>query len=279
METIDRKLYDAVMGFAVGDALGVPYESRQRGHFNCTGMIGYGTHSQPLGTWSDDTSMLIATMASIKKNGGRVVTDDIRDNYRDWLIRGLYTPRGEVFDVGDTTARALREWQPGRSERDNGNGSLMRVLPLAFCDCTDDDVRNVSAITHAHWISKEACVIYVNVAARLLAGEKIGDIIPTLDFQKPFERLRRIDRMGRGQIRSSGYVVDTLEAALWAVSHTGDWEKGYKNDVLHAVNLGDDTDTVGAVTGGLAGIIYGVDEARDWVDLLVNRQEIMKWLW
>ena len=276
---MNRKLYDAVIGFAIGDALGVPYEFRQRGHFNCTAMTGYGTHGQPAGTWSDDTSLLIATLASLKKHGGRVVTEDMRDNFRDWLISGKFTPRGEVFDVGGTTSRALREWKPGRSERDNGNGSLMRILPLAFVDCTNDDVRNVSAITHAHWISKEACVIYVHVAERLLRGDKIKDIIPTLDFIKPFDRLKNIDKLGRGQIRSSGYVVDTLEAALWAVSHEGDWEKGFKNDVLHAVNLGDDTDTVGAVTGGLAGIIYGVNEARDWSDLLVNRKEITKWLW
>ncbi len=276
---MNRKLYDAVIGFAIGDALGVPYEFRQRGHFNCTGMTGYGTHGQPAGTWSDDTSLLIATLASLKKHGGRVVTDDMRDNFRDWLISGKFTARGEVFDVGGTTSRALREWKPGRSERDNGNGSLMRILPLAFVDCTNDDVRNVSAITHAHWISKEACVIYVHVAERLLRGDKIQDIIQTLDFIKPFDRLKNIDKLGRGQIRSSGYVVDTLEAALWAVSHEGDWEKGFKNDVLHAVNLGDDTDTVGAVTGGLAGIIYGVNEARDWSDLLVNRKEITKWLW
>ncbi len=276
---MDRKLYDAVMGFAIGDALGVPFEFRQRGHFTCTGMVGYGSHGQPLGTWSDDTSMMLATMASLKKNGGKVVTNDIRDNYRDWLIRGLYTANGDVFDVGNLTERALREWQPGRSERDNGNGSLMRSLPLAFVDCTDDDVRNVSAITHAHWISKEACVIYVNVAARLLEGEDISDIIPTLRYIKPFDRLKQIDRCGRGQIRSTGYVVDTLEAVLWSVSHRGDWEKGFKQDVLHAVNLGDDTDTVGALTGGLAGIIYGIDEARDWMNLLVNRQEIIKWMW
>lgn len=276
---MDRKLYDAIIGFAVGDAIGLPYESRQRGHFTCTGMVGYGTHGQPLGTWSGNTSLTLATLASLKKSGGRVVTDDMRDNYRDWLIRGLYTARGETFDASGTTERALMEWQPGRSERDNDNGALKRVLPLAFVDCTDDDVRNVSAITHAHWISKEACVIYVNVAARLLDGEAIGDIIPTLDFFKPFERLNELNHYGRGQIRSGIDVVGTLEAALWAVSREGDWKKGFKQDVLHAVNLGGDTNTVGALTGGLAGIIYGVDEARDWADLLVNRQEIVKWLW
>lgn len=276
---MNLKLRDAIMGFAIGDALGVPYEFRQRGHFNCIGMTGYGTHGQPAGTWSDDTSMTLATLASLKKNGGEVVTDDMRDNYRDWMFNGKYTASGEVFDVGETTAKALREWQPGRGERENGNGSLMRVLPLAFVDCTYDEVRNVSAITHAHWIAKEACVIYIYVAKSLLAGKTMDEIIPTLKFIKPFDRLSEIDKLGRGQIRSSGYVVDTLEAALWAVSHKGDWEKGFKNDVLHAVNLGGDTDTVGAVAGGLAGIIYGIGEARDWMDLLVNRQEIEKWLW
>lgn len=276
---MNQKLRNAIMGFAIGDALGVPYEFRKRGHFNCIGMTGYGTHGQPAGTWSDDTSMTLATLASLKKNGGKVVTDDMRDNYRDWLYNDKYTASGEAFDVGGTTEKALREWKPGRGERDNGNGSLMRILPLAFVDCTYDEVRNVSAITHAHWISKEACVIYVYVAKSLIAGRTMDEIIPTLNFIIPFERLKEIDKLGRGQIRSSGYVVDTLEAALWAVSHKGDWEKGFKNDVLHAVNLGGDTDTIGAVAGGLAGIIYGVDEARDWMDLLVNRKEIEKYLW
>ena len=274
-----NKMTDAILGLAIGDALGVPYEFKQRGSFTCTDMVGHGTHDQPAGTWSDDTSMTLATLDSLKNNNGKVVTDDIRRNFNDWLGHGDYTADGEVFDAGITTCTALRNGKPAVGEWDNGNGSLMRILPLAFVDCTDDEIRAVSAITHGHWISEEACVIYVHVAKRLLAGEDISSIIPTLNYEKPFDRLKFINNLDISQIKSSGYVVDTLEAALWAVSHEGDWEKSFRNDILAAVNLGKDTDTVGAVAGGLAGIIYGLGEVRDWVDQLRNKEEIMDCLW
>ena len=274
-----NKMTDAILGLAIGDALGVPYEFKQRGSFTCTDMVGHGTHDQPAGTWSDDTSMTLATLDSLKNNNGKVVTDDIRRNFNDWLGHGDYTADGEVFDAGITTCTALRNGKPAVGEWDNGNGSLMRILPLAFVDCTDDEIRAVSAITHGHWISEEACVIYVHVAKRLLAGEDISSIIPTLNYEKPFDRLKFINNLDISQIKSSGYVVDTLEAALWAVSHEGDWEKSFRGDILAAVNLGKDTDTVGAVAGGLAGIIYGLDDVSDWVDQLRNKEEIMDCLW
>lgn len=273
------KMRDAVLGLAIGDALGVPYEFKVRGSFTCTDMVGNGTHDQPAGTWSDDTSMTLATLDSLKNNDGRIVPDDIRRNFNNWLKHGDYTVDGDVFDAGITTCTALRKGKPAMGEWDNGNGSLMRILPLAFVDCTDDEIRAVSAITHGHRISEEACVIYVHVAKRLLAGEDISTIIPTLNYEKPFERLRYISDLDSSQIKSSGYVVDTLEAALWAVSHKGEWEKSFRGDILAAVNLGKDTDTVGAVAGGLAGLIYGLDDVRDWVDRLRNKEEIMDCLW
>ena len=184
-----------------------------------------------------------------------------------------------MFDAGITTCTALKKGRPAVGEWDNGNGSLMRILPLAFVDCTDDEIRAVSAITHGHWISEEACVIYVHVVKRLLAGEPIASIIPTLENKKPFDRLRYINTLDISQIKSSGYVVDTLEAALWVVSHEGDWEKGFRNDILAAVNLGKDTDTVAAVAGGIAGIIYGLEDVHDWVEKLRNKEEIIDCLW
>ena len=258
------KLYDAILGLAIGDALGVPYEFEQRGSFICSNMVGYGTHNQPEGTWSDDTSMTLATLDSLKNNN---------------VLYGDYTVNGEVFDAGITTCTALKKGRPAVGEWDNGNGSLMRILPLAFVDCTDDEIRAVSAITHGHWISEEACVIYVHVVKRLLAGEPIASIIPTLENKKPFDRLKYINTLDISQIKSSGYVVDTLEAALWVVSHEGDWEKGFRNDILAAVNLGKDTDTVAAVAGGIAGIIYGLEDVHDWVEKLRNKEEIIGCLW
>lgn len=273
------KLYDAILGLAIGDALGVPYEFKQRGSFICSDMVGYGTHNQPEGTWSDDTSMTIATLDSLKNNNGIIVTEDICRRFNYWLLYGDYTVNGEVFDAGITTCTALKKGRPAVGEWDNGNGSLMRILPLAFVDCTDDEIRAVSAITHGHWISEEACVIYVHVAKRLLAGEPIASIIPTLEYKKPFDRLKYINTLDISQIKSSGYVVDTLEAALWVVSHEGDWEKSFRNDILTAVNLGKDTDTVAAVAGGMAGIIYGLEDVLDWVEKLRNKEEIIECLW
>ena len=273
------KLYDAILGLAIGDALGVPYEFEQRGSFICSDMVGYGTHNQPEGTWSDDTSMTLATLDSLKNNNGIIVTEDICRRFNYWLLYGDYTVNGEVFDAGITTCTALKKGRPAVGEWDNGNGSLMRILPLAFVDCTDDEIRAVSAITHGHWISEEACVIYVHVAKRLLAGEPIASIIPTLENKKPSDRLKYINTLDISQIKSSGYVVDTLEAALWVVSHEGDWEKGFRNDILAAVNLGKDTDTVAAVVGGIAGIIYGLEDVHDWVEKLRNKEEIIGRLW
>ena len=148
------KLYDAILGLAIGDALGVPYEFEQRGSFICSDMVGYGTHNQPEGTWSDDTSMTLATLDSLKNNNGIIVTEDICRRFNDWLLYGDYTVNGEVFDAGITTCTALKKGRPAVGEWDNGNGSLMRILPLAFVDCTDDEIRAVSAITHGHWISE-----------------------------------------------------------------------------------------------------------------------------
>ena len=279
---MNKKLYDAVLGLAIGDALGVPYEFKKRGTFLCKDMVGYKTHHQPKGTWSDDTSMVLATLDSLKSNDGKIVPTDMFERFNRWLQNSDYTPFGEVFDAGIATCKALKTGKPQSGEYDNGNGSLMRILPLAFVPCTEDEIRAVSAITHGHRISMDACVIYVHVVRRLLAGENINEIIPTLQYDKPFDRLHRIDQLSAQEIKSSGYVVDTLEAALWAVSHKSNEagkEKSFRKDLLDAVNLGSDTDTVGAVAGGLAGIIYGLDDMTDWVEALQNRQELERYLW
>ena len=279
---MNKKLYDAVIGLAIGDALGVPYEFKKRGTFLCKDMVGYKTHHQPKGTWSDDTSMVLATLDSLKSNDGKIVPTDMFERFNRWIRNSQYTAHGEVFDAGIATCKALKTGKPQTGEYDNGNGSLMRILPLAFVPCTDDEIRAVSAITHAHRISMDACVIYVHVANRILAGEDINEIIPTLQYDKPFDRLHRIDQLSAQEIKSSGYVVDALEAALWAVSHKSadaGKEKSFRSDLLDAVNLGSDTDTVGAVAGGLAGIIYGLDDEADWVEALQNRQELERYLW
>lgn len=271
-------LKDAIIGLAVGDALGVPVEFKRRGSFTVKDMQGYGTHNQPPGTWSDDTSMTIATCASIKRKGC-IDYCDLMHCFHEWYDTGAYTVDGTVFDIGSTTFRAINQYHNGgvptrcgmSSASANGNGALMRILPLAFIDSTEEEICNVSKLTHAHEISQKACCIYVDIAKRLLNGEDINDILLLLSYQVPFNRLLCLASLSEPFIQSSGYVVHTLEAALWCLVNTNTFEQC----VLKAVNLGDDTDTTAAVAGGLAGIIYGYDNIpKKWIATLRNVRAI-----
>ncbi len=263
-------LKSAIYGLAVGDALGVPFEFKKRGTFHCEGMTGHGTYNQQAGTWSDDTSMTLATCQSIKDKQG-ICEKEIRKNFLAWLNTGAFTPDGVVFDCGVTTYEALHRGTGSRDFHSNGNGSLMRILPLALIDCTDEEIDAVSAITHAHEISKEACRIYVTIARSLLAGENLRSAIQAVETSEVFERIHELEYLSEAEIKSSGYVVDTLEASLWCLLQTDN----YQNAVLKAVNLGDDTDTVGAVTGGLAGILYGYSGIPgEWIDVLRKKELI-----
>lgn len=249
-----KALADAVWGAAVGDALGVPYEFKARDGFSCTGMVGYGTHNQPAGTWSDDTALLLATCDSIKQCG-RVDVSDMLDRFRNWNDMGDYTPDSQVFDIGIATSKALHTGLGGTDEWSNGNGSLMRIAPLAFCDATDDEVRAVSAITHAHRVSTEACVEFVHMLRQAAT-----------DPSELHERLRSLlGGVPRSEVKSGGFVRDTLQASLWCFATTD----SYRDCVLTAVNLGSDTDTTACVAGALAGTAYGVDAIpQEWRDTL-----------
>ena len=249
-------LRDCIYGLAVGDALGVPYEFRPRGTFECTDMVGYGTHEQPAGTWSDDTSMTLAACDSIRELG-RIDIADMRDKFVSWIANGEYTIDG-VFDYGGTTARALRSGKGGSGERDNGNGSLMRIAPLAFTDATDEEICEVSAITHAHRTSTDACVIFVELMRGVM-----NDVLP--------EWALHLNDVSEHEIRSGGFVRDTLKAATWCFVNTA----SYEDCVLTAVNLGDDTDTTAAVAGALAGTVYGIDAIpQEWIDNLRGKELI-----
>ena len=253
------KLRDAIYGFAVADALGVPFEFKKRGTFICSDCVGFGSWNKEAGTWSDDTSMTLATCKSIKDKN-KIDIEDIRKNFKDWLFNDDFTADGKVFDVGGTTREALTLNQGMVDYYSNGNGSLMRILPLAFTNASDAEIEEISAITHAHEISKKACLDYVHLSRKLIAGENIED----LGFDE-------IKKKKEDEIQSTGFVLHTLEAAIWCILNTS----SYKEAVLKAVNLGDDTDTTAAVTGGLAGIIYGYDEIpRKWIDKLKNKKLI-----
>lgn len=310
----DRRKYIAgsVRGLIVGDALGVPVEFRDREYLRenpVTDMMEYGTHHQPKGTWSDDSSMMLCTLDSISK--GEIDCDDIMSKFAKWKYDGEYTPYGEVFDCGITTSEALAKYRNGaapmecggRGERDNGNGSLMRILPAALYQIEHGDpdnadiVRKVSALTHAHPVSMAGCELYTEILGAIIRfryGEsKSGSILDAMSaaFARNhcegighyyrLEDMRAFAALPEDKIKSGGYVVSTLEAALWCFLNTDN----YADCVLKAVNLGGDTDTTAAVAGSIAGAYYGVEgipaewieciARKEWIAELIDRFEVV----
>ena len=309
--TTIEKIKSVMIGHAVGDALGVPVEFASREEIAenpVTDMEGFGTYPYPAGTWSDDTSMSLAALDSLTSN--EIKWDEIMSNFGKWLDNGEYTPSGEAFDVGRTCLNAIISYftkgtkateSGGNEEYSNGNGSLMRIHPFAlyeyFNETYDIDVIHTSsALTHAHERSKMACGIYSFVLWELLNKPSKESIRRGLnkakryyhdwDEMKSYYKMlfRRIgltelhfedpdtfERAKRDEIKSTGYVVDTIEAAIWCLMNT----HSYKECVLMAVNLGDDTDTVAAIAGGLAGALYGYDSIpEEWRNTLIKREYI-----
>lgn len=295
---------NGIIGFAIGDAMGVPLEFciREKLMQNpITNMIGYGSHNVPKGCWSDDTSMTLATMDSIINNK-TINTNDMADRFLKWFRNAEYTATGETFDIGRTTLQALARYELKLdkaincgldNEFSNGNGSLMRMLPIAYY-CFSQNleneeimklVSNVSSITHKHEISILGCFIYVIFVIELLKGKNLKEtykIIKKLDYTKFSNNAREkytkilgkdINKYKLEEIKSTGYIVDTLEAIIWVLLNT----KSYNEAVIGAVNLGDDTDTVGACTGGLAGIYYGIESIKtEWKKELLKYNYIIE---
>ena len=268
-------LRDAVYGAAVGDALGVPYEFMERGSFECAGMSSGGAHGKPAGTFSDDTSMMLATCESICMRG-RVDARDMRKRFGKWLYEGDYTADGNVFDVGNTVATALAEGRGLDGERSNGNGSLMRIAPLAYIGIDDDEIRAASAVTHAHRISTESCVCFVKLIRNVIGGNTLENSIKySTPEDEKFAFLSDVTSWPRDAIRSGGYVLDTLGAAIWCFANTS----SYAECVLAAVNLGRDSDTTACVAGALAGAYYGYDAIpAEWLATLRGKDVIERCL-
>ncbi len=299
----ESRVTGGLLGVAVGDALGVPVEGVSRKRLRARPveeMLPASRWGLPPGTWSDDTSLTLCLAASLAELG-RLDLDDVGRRFVRWLDEGYWSPHGQPVGIGRTTRQAiarLRRGVPaektgGKGEWSNGNGSLMRILPVAlfFADAEVQELleaaHRVSAITHAHPRSQMACGIYCLVARELLHGQDVRTALENgirvasgLYASEPFagERVhfsRVLDLSildaKESEVRSSGYVVDTLEAAFWCLARTGT----FREAVLLAVNLGGDTDTVGAVTGGLAGVAYGEGAIPSaWIDALARSEEI-----
>lgn len=277
------RIKGGIFGHLIGDALGVPYEFMMRGFFNCTDMVGEGTHGQPAGTYSDDGAMMLCTIDSMVSKG-KVNVKDIQSKFVQWRNNNLWTPHGEVFDIGNTTSVAIDNGFGGSSVSDNGNGSLMRILPLVWTDADYVTIGEISAITHAHERSILCCNYYIEFARLLTEGKTKFTAKKNTDYsmfclhhtsetELLAQRLGDLIISNRDikEIKSTGYVVDTLEAAIWCFMTTDN----YKDCVLKAVNLGDDTDTIAAVAGGLAGTYYGYNNIpQEWINQLARKEEI-----
>lgn len=296
----ENKIYGGLFGFCVGDALGVPVEfstREERKKDPIKEMRAYGTYNQPFGTWSDDTSLTICLIDAI--NRGYSIKK-VADNFTNFYEKGFFTPYGEVFDIGNSTRNSIIKICAGknpidcggRAEIDNGNGSLMRILPIAFygqklnvqelMKLTEE----VSSLTHGHNRSKLACIFYVEFAIQIILGyEKEEAFNRTIAFINNncmetysdefinFEKIlsKKIINVTKDEIKSTGYVIDTLEAVLWTFFH-GD---GYRDTILKAINLGGDTDTIAAIVGGIAGIYYGLNDIpKGWIQSIAKKEEL-----
>jgi ADP-ribosyl-[dinitrogen reductase] hydrolase len=301
---LNDRVMGGLLGVCIGDALGVPVEGVPRSYLKDEPIRGFGHRGLfrqvPPGWWSDDSSLTLCLAECLAQ--GDLDLHLIARSFCRWLYEGHWTPGGKAFGIGRTTARALEKIHGGanplqageRGEYSNGNGSLMRILPMAFYLYTKPEgepyeaVHAVSAITHAHPRSEMACGMYVMMALHLLNGVSIAESYelmcreasrrygenPFAGEMNHFTRVldASLNRLTVQEISSSGYVVDTLEAALWCLLRGG----SFKESVLRAVNLGGDTDTTAAVTGGLAGVHYAKGSIpMEWISTLARHDEIV----
>ena len=313
---------DGIIGQIVGDALGLPvqFEPREsRDTAPVTKMTGNGAFDLPAGSWSDDSSLILATIDGLSKSLENKREDasslieiidyeKIMKNFSLWLNDGKFTPYGYAYDIGGATMDGIHRYDRGTEpilsggigERDNGNGSLMRILPIAFFihylskkhSFDEDDkmtaVHNLSSLTHRHRRSQLCCGIYVNIALEFIENygkecdleELIANGINKSeeyysnndDFKGQLHHFDRvfslnIQNLPRNEIKSGGYTISSLEASIWCLLNNN----SYKDTVLEAVNLGYDTDTTACIVGGLAGIYYGYNDIpKEWIDKLAK---------
>ena len=298
-ERVKETLYPTILGGIIGDALGVPVEFTAR-NAGVTDMIGYGTYNMPPGTWSDDTSL---TMCLIENLIAEKDETDVMNRFVAYQDQGYWTPYGEMFDIGIATADAISRFKQGvpavqcggNTEYDNGNGALMRIAPLVFSLSQETDfqtrkkeIERVAHVPHRHPRSTLGTIMYVEFLMNMydkhspLDSLKIAvntcheELAAEDHYKNEFGAYERIFSLSlleadRDDIRSDGYVVHSLEAALWCFFK----HQTFEDAVLEAVNLGSDTDTIAFITGTMAGMYYGMDNIpHKWVKALVGKEKI-----
>lgn len=296
---------DILFGVAVADALGVPVEFCYPNEINMVSVqsnyqdipnrqTAFGSWNKPIGTFSDDSSLTFCTAEYLANNETNL--DDLLERFKDWMKEGYWTADGETFDIGRTTLFAIENYAYGsnwqncgmKNERDNGNGSLMRIAPLLLPllhDKTITDfyqyVSDFSSLTHAHTISVDCCYIYLQYAKHLyhtkdtkLAFTYLKEELSLkYDNNDVFKRIFSDEFLSidPALFNNRGFVVGSLEIALHTILTT----KSYDEAVLKAISLGKDTDTNAAITGALAGLLYGYNNIpTHWLKPLKRKENI-----
>ncbi len=298
-----KKIKEAFFGQAIGDALGVPVEFKSRDYLTTNPVKDYLEYlcwNQPAGTFSDDSSMMFCTAESLTR---KYDIEDIGQTFVKWYQNGYWGAHDKVFDIGGTTRRSLYRIIKGEKAKfsgeffpeNNGNGSLMRILPLVFFLYKEENInirfnviKEVSSITHAHFRSIISCFIFVEFGILLLSGEnkvsayskmqkKVNDFIVLKGFNKEevklFEKIlnNKVYKYPIEEINSKGYVLDSIESSIWCFMNSS----SYSESVLSSVNLGGDTDTTAAINGGLAGMYYGWNNIPEkWINGIAKKEEI-----
>lgn len=275
LDAMRSRAIGAMLGLAVGDAIGTSIEFRPRDSYEpLQDMVGGGPFRLIPGQWTDDTSMALALLDSLLSKGG-LDEADLMTRFTRWWREGAYSSTGTCLDIGITTRAALQRWKRSGDPiagspdpRSAGNGSLMRLAPVLVGYFRDrermrDFARRQSATTHAAPEALDACVALGELMADAINGRPLDEILSPFSMSLHMPYAGAIEPIMRGswrgarrdQIKSSGYVAHSLEAAIWCVARTGSFAEA----VLLAANLGDDADTTAAITGQFAGAIYGLD--------------------
>jgi ADP-ribosyl-[dinitrogen reductase] hydrolase len=279
----------ALLGLACGDAVGTAVEFSSRGSFRpVTDMVGGGPFGLAPGQWTDDTIMALCLAESLLARGGFDARDQM-ERYVRWYLTGYMSPTGRYFDIGNTVRQALLRFREtgdpfagSTHPRSAGNGSIMRLAPVVLFyfpdpEAIDHFAAESSRTTHGAEEAVAGCRILARIlhgALRGLEKEALLESIPPAEWMSP--RLKELAGGGyrekdREMIRGSGYVVESLEAALWSFWTTGSFEEA----ILTATNLGDDADTTAAVCGQVAGAYYGESGIpEEWLERLWEGERI-----
>ena len=291
----NAKITGCLLGLAVGDALGCTLEFKKPGTFEpITNIIGGGVHQLKAGEWTDDTSMALCLAQSLIHCKGFDAKDQMI-KYSKWYDEGYMSSTGTCFDIGNTTRKALDDFaitnNPYSGEKDIrscGNGSIMRLAPIPMYYCKEPEVALKyaalsSKTTHAHSLCLDACRYMAGIIIGLLNGESKETVLSSMysPVENYFTNEPLCDAMKEvasgsfktkqpPEIKGTGFVVESLEAALWAFYHADNFRDG----ALKAVNLGDDADTTGAVYGQITGAIY--DIPQEWFNIIVKTKELIE---